>query len=125
MIDTFLNLVFRCSHRRLTRPVTPAGKPGAHNGGAYVVCLDCGKQFSYDTKEMRMGKPLPKSHPEGVLHPEPLMEPAKKLRYALWASIPLAIFAGLAMRGGKTPASEVRKGKPAQAKNPAATVPKS
>jgi hypothetical protein len=124
MIDTFLNLVFRCSHRRLTRPVTPAGKPGAHNGGAYVVCLDCGKQFSYDTKEMRMGKPIPKSHPEGVLHPDPPKEPPRKLRYALWASVPLAILAGIVMNGGKTQAGAVRKGKAEQAKTPAATVSK-
>lgn len=28
-------------------PVTPAGKH-------YVVCLDCGKKFNYDWKEMRI-----------------------------------------------------------------------
>jgi hypothetical protein len=51
MIDSVLNLLFRCPHRRLTRPVTP-------DGDTYVACLDCGKQFSYDLKEMRIGKPL-------------------------------------------------------------------
>ena len=28
MIDTVLNLLFRCSHRRLTRPMTPVTKSG-------------------------------------------------------------------------------------------------
>ena len=56
MIDKVLNLLFRCSHRRLTRPVAPATKPGQPNSGSYVVCLDCGKQFEYDLKQMRMGK---------------------------------------------------------------------
>ena len=58
VIDTLLNLLFRCAHRRLTRPLTKAGGKGVPPGKAYVVCLDCGKQFDYDVREMRMGKPL-------------------------------------------------------------------
>jgi len=56
LIDSLLNLMFRCGHRRLTRPVTPVAAVGAPHGETYVVCLDCGKQFSYDPKEMRLGK---------------------------------------------------------------------
>lgn len=41
MIDTVLNLLFRCSHRRLTRPVTPVSKAGharrAAGGGARSI----------------------------------------------------------------------------------------
>jgi DNA-directed RNA polymerase subunit RPC12/RpoP len=76
-------MVFRCAHRRLTRPVTPVAKGGAPQGHTYVACLDCGKQFSYDLKQMRVGKaiaPLPAARPAG--HP--------KLRFALWASVPIA-----------------------------------
>jgi DNA-directed RNA polymerase subunit RPC12/RpoP len=58
VIDTVLNLLFRCSHRRLTRPVTPVVKAGHPGGQTYVVCLDCGKHFSYDVKEMRIGKQI-------------------------------------------------------------------
>jgi DNA-directed RNA polymerase subunit RPC12/RpoP len=58
VIDTLLNLVFRCGHRRLTRPVTPVTTVGVPHGETYVVCLDCGKQFSYDPKEMRLGKAI-------------------------------------------------------------------
>jgi len=53
VIDTLLNLVFRCAHRRLTRPVTPVAKGDAPHG-TYVVCLDCGKEFGYDWQEMRV-----------------------------------------------------------------------
>jgi DNA-directed RNA polymerase subunit RPC12/RpoP len=58
MIDTVLNLLFRCSHRRLTRPVSPITKAGEAPSQSYVVCLDCGKQFAYDVREMRLGKEI-------------------------------------------------------------------
>ena len=101
MIDTVLNLLFRCAHRRLTRPVTPVARRGADHGETYVVCLDCGKQLLYDLDKMRVGKPLDTSHDSGVLHPE--MPPArgKKLRYALVASLPLAVLLGSALKSGK------------------------
>ncbi len=56
MIDSVLNLLFRCSHRRLSRPVTPVVKAGMPQEQTYVVCLDCGHHFAYDVREMRMGK---------------------------------------------------------------------
>lgn len=59
MIDSVVNFLFRCRHKHLTRPVTPANKSGKPHAETYVACLDCGKQFSYDTHEMRIGKPLP------------------------------------------------------------------
>jgi DNA-directed RNA polymerase subunit RPC12/RpoP len=61
MIDSLMNLLFRCSHRRLTRPVTPVHKPGTPRMEAYVVCLDCGKHFTYDVIQMRMGKEVKRS----------------------------------------------------------------
>lgn len=102
MIDTVLNLLFRCSHRRLTRPVTPVSKAGVPHGGTYVVCLDCGKQFAYDTKEMRIGKPIQNSHEHGVLHPEVVRTPnRKKIGFALLASLPLAMVVGSALKSKK------------------------
>jgi DNA-directed RNA polymerase subunit RPC12/RpoP len=57
MIDSLMNLLFRCGHKRLTRPVTPVARTGAPPPGeTYVVCLDCGQHFSYDAKNMRLGK---------------------------------------------------------------------
>jgi hypothetical protein len=71
MIDTLLNAIFRCRHRRLTRPVTPVCKVGDPHGETYVSCLDCGKRFSYDVKEMRIGKPLDPPRGTSVLPEEP------------------------------------------------------
>lgn len=97
MIDSVLNLLFRCSHRRLTRPVSPVSKAGVPQGATYVVCLDCGKQFSYDLKTMRVGRPIEQSEERGVLRAD--MPPAnRKIKYALWASVPMAIFAGAFLR---------------------------
>jgi hypothetical protein len=90
VIDTISNLLFRCAHRRLTRPITPVSKPGVPSGETYVVCLDCGKQFSYDWKEMKVGGPIESSATEGVLHPDMPKPPNTKVKYALLgASLPL------------------------------------
>ena len=61
MKDSLVNLLFRCAHRRLSRPVAPVHKAGEPPQASYVVCLDCGKKFSYDLKQMRMGKELKSS----------------------------------------------------------------
>jgi hypothetical protein len=57
MIDQVINFIFRCSHRRLTRPISARTNPGSPLAEVYVVCLDCGKQFEYNWAEMRIGKP--------------------------------------------------------------------
>jgi hypothetical protein len=95
MIDSLLNLLFRCSHRRLTSPVTPVSREGKLHGDTYVVCLDCGKQFSYDWKEMRIGKALPTIPGTGVL-PVGLPDPRpSKVKVAAVASVlPLGIALG-------------------------------
>ena len=69
MIGSIFERLLGCSHRRLTRPITPLSKPGQPGAETYVVCLDCGKQFSYDLLEMRVGKPLATSTGMGVLPP--------------------------------------------------------
>ena len=62
MADSVMELLFHCGHRHLTRPFTPVGEEGVPNGETYVVCLDCTKQFTYDLKEMRVGKPIDHTH---------------------------------------------------------------
>jgi hypothetical protein len=105
MIDSVLNLLFRCSHRRLTRPMTPVMKTGGRSGDTYVVCLDCGKQFEYDLKTMQMGKAI--DHGAGVLPPH-MPKPRKtKVKYALLAAVPLAVVLGAAFTGKKKPATPV------------------
>ena len=101
MIDTVLNLLFRCPHRRLTRPVAPITKSGQPHSQSYVVCLDCGKQFEYDLKEMRIGKPIDHSHDAGVVPPR-MGKPRKtKVKYALLAGLPAALLVGTLLKSKK------------------------
>jgi hypothetical protein len=92
LIDTLLNLVFRCAHRRLTRPVTPVKKGDAPHSGTYVVCLECGKQFAYDTKQMRLGKPIAPTHERSLVQ-EGGQSTAGRVKEALMAIVPaIAVF---------------------------------
>jgi hypothetical protein len=69
MIDSVMNLLFCCRHRRITRPITPVHKPGTPPGEAYVACLECGKRFPYDVANMRIGTaPNPSVETRGPVH---------------------------------------------------------
>jgi hypothetical protein len=53
--------MFGCSHKRTTFPITLRSKissgvapVGAARKATYVVCLDCGREFDYNWKEMQM-----------------------------------------------------------------------
>ena len=122
MIDSVLNLLFRCSHRRLTRPMTPVWKAGRPHGDTYVVCLDCGKQFEYDLKTMHIGKAIDHSHDAGVLPPNMPKPRKSKLQYALLAAVPLAVVVGAALKGRKKPATpepvEPAPAEPEEARRP-------
>jgi hypothetical protein len=103
VIDTVLNLLLRCPHKRITRPITPVSKTGVRNGDTYVVCLECGKQFTYDLNEMRIGKPVAISPTAGVLHTDMPKSQIKKLRLyaALASAVPIAWIVGRALKGSK------------------------
>ncbi len=101
MIDSLVNLLFRCPHRRLTRPVAPITKTGQPHSQSYVVCLDCGKQFEYDIKEMRIGRPIDHSHDAGVVSPD-IPKPRKtRFKYAVLAGLPLAFVLGTVVKRKK------------------------
>ena len=54
---SLFDIVFGCSHKRCSFPMTTRGKrrsPAAAVTGTYVVCLNCGKEFPYDWKTMKM-----------------------------------------------------------------------
>ena len=94
MIDSVLNLIFSCRHRHLTRPITPAHRAGTPAPETYVVCLDCTKQFAYDVKNMRIGKPIDRAHDAYVL-PARVSKPRHTgVKFALGAAVPLALLAG-------------------------------
>ena len=56
-----LDALFGCWHKQISFPQT--SKPGqrrceaATQTGTYVVCLDCGTEFAYDWKTMRILSP--------------------------------------------------------------------
>ncbi len=62
MINALFNTIFGCSHSRTTFPLTPSRRTQLSSEvsrqGTYVVCLDCGKEFDYDWKSMRVGNQL-------------------------------------------------------------------
>lgn len=101
MIDSVLNLLFRCPHRRLTRPVAPVSRAGQPHGQSYVVCLDCGKQFEYDVHEMRIGKPIQQSQHTGVLPADMPKARKRKFTYALLAALPATVLLGSVLKNRK------------------------
>jgi hypothetical protein len=64
MFSNMLDSLFGCTHRRTTFPLTPGRRSGYSaetvetRGKTYVACLDCGKEFDYDWRTMRIGSPL-------------------------------------------------------------------
>lgn len=64
MLQSLIDTLFGCSHQRTTFPLTPARRTagsalsGTLRNGTYVTCLDCGKEFAYDWKSMRIGQPV-------------------------------------------------------------------
>jgi hypothetical protein len=111
VIDTLLNLLFRCPHRRLTRPVAPITKAGQPQSQSYVVCLDCGKQFEYDMKEMRIGKLIDHSHDACVVPKDMPLPPTTKVKYAVLAAVPVAIVIGAVLKTKKSgPKKNLRTG---------------
>jgi hypothetical protein len=58
MLNSLLGSIFGCAHNRTTFPLTPSRKSKLTDGArrsTYIVCLDCGKEFDYNWKEMRIG----------------------------------------------------------------------
>lgn len=101
MVDAFLNLLFRCGHRHLTRPFTPLSHQGAPRGETYMVCLDCTKQFAYDLKTMRIGKAIDPTHDACVIPPA-LAKPRKRtLAYVLGVAVPVALLVGVGLKKAK------------------------
>lgn len=58
MISDLFDLLFGCSHRKYSFPITRKGagrrSAAASVTGTYVVCLDCGKEFPYDWRRMKV-----------------------------------------------------------------------
>jgi len=66
MIASLVDLFFGCWHKNYSFPITArAGQrrnAAAAVTGTYVVCLDCGKEFPYDWREMKVVSARPWRH---------------------------------------------------------------
>lgn len=70
MIANFMDILFGCWHSNYSFPIT--SKHGTRNKaarvtGTYVVCLDCGREFPYDWKAMKVVSETPASQGSPVL----------------------------------------------------------
>jgi hypothetical protein len=64
MITDFVDILFGCWHSNYSFPITAksnARGKAAQVTGTYVVCLDCGKEFPYDWKQMKVVEAKPAS----------------------------------------------------------------
>jgi hypothetical protein len=57
-----LDMLFGCWHKRVSFPITRKASQQrtgevTRRTGTYIVCLDCGKEFAYDWKKMRVLSP--------------------------------------------------------------------
>lgn len=60
MLNSLIGTIFGCAHKRTTFPLTPSHKSGVSEGTrgkTYIVCLNCGQEFDYSWKEMRIVSP--------------------------------------------------------------------
>ncbi len=63
MLARIMDAMFGCRHSHYSFPITI--RTGAHHAmntartGTYVVCLDCGRELSYDWQEMHVATTLP------------------------------------------------------------------
>ena len=71
MLHSMMNALFGCGHQRTTFPITPRRRPAASvlRSSTYVACLDCGKEFAYDWKSMRIGEPMTQAAMAGQAQP--------------------------------------------------------
>jgi hypothetical protein len=70
MISNLFDMMFGCRHTNYSFPITTKGAkrrtPAASLTGTYIVCLDCGKEFAYDWKEMKVISSEPTPAPSRV-----------------------------------------------------------
>ena len=68
MIANLLDILFGCWHKNYSFPITVKSgqrRTGAASAtGTYVVCLDCGKEFPYDWRSMKVVSGNPKAEPQ-------------------------------------------------------------
>jgi hypothetical protein len=56
MIESLLNALLGCSHKRTTFPLTESNTARKRT---YVTCLTCGMEFEYNWKQMKLANEIP------------------------------------------------------------------
>ena len=79
MIANVMDMLFGCWHTNYSFPITAKKglqqKEAARATGTYVVCLECGKEFAYDWKTMKIVSAKPREHAPAMIDaPEPLVQ---------------------------------------------------
>jgi hypothetical protein len=56
MMTSLVDLFFGCWHKNYSFPITSKNRrsEASRITGTYVVCLDCGREFAYDWKTMKV-----------------------------------------------------------------------
>jgi hypothetical protein len=72
----FLDVLFGCTHKKLSFPITVRGArrrntEAASATGTYVVCLECGQEFPYDWNQMKLVHDSPASPARPAVATEP------------------------------------------------------
>jgi hypothetical protein len=55
MMASLISYLFGCSHERTTFPMRTKRSSETSRQGTYIVCLDCGREFDYNWKDMQAG----------------------------------------------------------------------
>lgn len=66
MTPSIVDILFGCWHSNYSFPLASKTNPAAMKTGHYVCCLDCGKEFAYDWKTMRVVG----NSPQQIVEPE-------------------------------------------------------
>lgn len=76
MILNLFDMLFGCWHKNYSFPITARAEkrrtPAASVTGTYVVCLDCGKEFAYDWKAMKLVSSAPAKEIPQTISTEPI-----------------------------------------------------
>jgi len=74
MFFRLMDAMFGCWHSRYSFPMTIRSSSRRNQAaspvGTYVVCLDCGKELTYDWKEMRVTSARPREASRSLLTKE-------------------------------------------------------
>jgi hypothetical protein len=73
VFEKIVDAIFGCHHSNISFPMTirdASRRPAGAQMGMYVVCLDCGREFSYDWQQMRIAAEPSTQSPRSLITKE-------------------------------------------------------